>query len=109
MEKRGKSRVTKRLLVRYGVDRCDREGVTGNISKRGICIRTNGGMVPRTKLCLVVVLPDGREVSLTGTVMWTTRVPSWASGRFKSGMGVSIDPVGAGFVEFMETLSTIAA
>ena len=109
MEKRVKNRVVKRLLVRYGVGCCNREGITGNVSKKGMCIRTNGGLVPRTRLSLVVVLPNGREVSLTGTVVWTTRVPSWASGRFKSGMGVSINPAGSGFVEYIEAVNAIAA
>ena len=107
MEKRTKDRVTKRLLVKYGTDDCNREGITGNICPRGIFLRSSSGYIPQTRIRVKMTLPDGQEIDLEGKVVWTKKAPTWVSQQAKSGMGIEINPMGQGFVTFSQVVETL--
>ena len=107
MEKRTKDRITKRLLVKCGTGDCDREGITGNISPRGIFLRSNSGYIPQTRIRVRMTLPNGQEVDLEGKVVWTKKAPTWVSQQAKSGMGIEVTPMGQGFITFSQVVETL--
>jgi hypothetical protein len=89
MEKRKARRFEKHLFVKFGKERPDSTGMTGDLSPVGLFIKTNVIHEPGTELNLEITLPDQRTVRMGVRVAWAKRVPSDLM-RFikKSGMGV---------------------
>lgn len=104
MSKRRHKRYTKRLEVEFSAAGMSFKGISSNISKRGLFIRTQHGFVPGTKIAIKLHLPDGSISTLKGIVKRTVKT---IHTFIKNGMGVEIletDPAFENFLkqEFLE-------
>ena len=92
MDKRGKDRSKKRVIVRYGVQKADKTGFTKNLSPGGLFVQTNKVESPGTTIQLEIKFPD-RVFSMWGRVAWAKRVPPQLAHILECGMGVQfVDP-----------------
>ena len=86
-ERRGTARYSTQLQVRFGLDRLDRRAPIGNLSEGGLCIRTNDVLKTGSRIRLALGM-RGKEIHLTGEVMWAIRVPEHQTEFMEYGMGV---------------------
>jgi hypothetical protein len=73
-DKRFRHRTRRRVRVRYGVERPERNAFTKDLSETGLFLRTNQVLEPGTLLQLEVEFPD-RRFSLWARVIWAKQVP----------------------------------
>lgn len=94
MEKQKQIRRTKRIEVRFGVDRPSQLGFTIDVSEAGLFVKTTTVYPFQTLLVLEMSLPDQQVLALRGNVTWTKRVPPQLARHLKkAGMGIElIDP-----------------
>jgi hypothetical protein len=94
MEKRTTDRLKKRLTVRFGPDKAESLGFTGDLSGTGIFIKSSTVFPPGCNLLIEITLPSDRVLKMTGQVVWAKRVPS-SLVRYvaKSGMGILLNDV----------------
>jgi hypothetical protein len=106
MEKRQKKRVPKRLIVRFGKSRPDVLGFTEDLSIDGLFIKATAVFDPGTVLAIQLMLPDNRQIDLTGQVVWARRTPP-SLARFvkKSGMGIRLLQIPPGYTQFLSRLA----
>ena len=69
MEKRVAPRMTKRLTVRYGVEKPEMTGFTTNLSVTGLRLKTNKVIAPGLTIQLEIKFPS-RPMLLWGRVAW---------------------------------------
>lgn len=98
-EKRGKTRVKRRLMIKYGVDAADKTGFTKNISNGGLYIKTNSVLKPGTTIQVEVHTP-GKTFSMWARVSWAKRVPPQLAHILECGMGVQIIEPDLEWIEF---------
>ena len=90
-EKRHQARMKKRLKLTYGVQQASQVAFTEDFNDAGLFIKTTSVLSPRTKLLVVLFLPDNEPVCFEALVMWSRRVPgSLIHLAKKGGMGVRI-------------------
>lgn len=93
-DKRACRRIIKRLEVEVSAEGKTLRCITGNMTDKGMFIRTSRGFPIGTPVDITVCLPDGREAKLKGVVKRTvkprplTAKPNPAN--TKEGMGVSL-------------------
>ncbi len=86
------TRLRRRFEVRYGVQKSDCTGYSGNISRSGIMIRTTRVFAPGTILTLELRLPD-RTLVVRGQVRWAREGSVMLLSTGRVGMGIKfIDP-----------------
>jgi len=101
MEKRGKDRVSKRLFVKFGLEKPDKVGFTEDISPSGLFIKTSTVLPPGTSLRIELELSDHRFVLLAGEVVWAKKVPQHLLRLAKkSGMGIRLRQDGDPYHQF---------
>ncbi|MEO8432363.1 MAG: PilZ domain-containing protein [Acidobacteriota bacterium] len=102
VEKRTARRRKTEMTVEFSQDSFQGRGITGDISRRGMFVRTP--QIPGTgpALKLTVHLPDGRELILRGRVVRTAAEPVSASGDRGFGLRLADDSP-----EFDELLSKL--
>lgn len=108
MEKRHKKRLSKRLIVRFGKSRPDVLGFTEDVSIDGLFIKASVVFDPGTVLTIQLMLPENRQVDLTGQVVWARRTPPSLT-RFvkKSGMGIRLLQIPPGYSQFLSRLGAL--
>jgi hypothetical protein len=89
MEKRKSKRVFKRVEVIYKTD-IENNSITSNLSKTGLFIRTKRKMLPGCAIQLKLVLPECRDIVLTGKVVRSKRTEAGLVGSAKSGFGIDL-------------------
>ncbi|MDP8255874.1 MAG: PilZ domain-containing protein [Candidatus Alcyoniella australis] len=68
-ERRGSSRVLKRLMLLFGTDEPRNQGFTRNLSREGIEIAARKVPPPKTEL-LIRLQTDSGDIDLHGVVRW---------------------------------------
>jgi hypothetical protein len=105
MEKRGKDRITKRLFVKFGMEKPDTVGFTEDISPSGLFIKCSTVLQPGTQLRIEMELSDHRIVMLTGEVVWAKKVPqNLLRLAKKSGMGIRLMQTGDDYKQYSTEL-----
>ncbi|MEO6667490.1 MAG: PilZ domain-containing protein [Nitrospiria bacterium] len=108
MEKQQQFRRTKRIEVRFGVERASYLGFTVDVSATGLFLKTSTVFPPQTDLVLELTLPDQGILSLRGTVMWSKRVPPQLARHVKkAGMGIELIEPSAAYREFVALLAVV--
>ena len=94
MEKQKQVRRTKRIGIRFGVDRPSQLGFTIDVSEAGLFVKTTTVYPVQTPLVLEMRLPGQEALSLRGHVTWAKRIPPQLARHLKkAGMGVELlDP-----------------
>ena len=85
--RRGSVRYATQLQVRFGRETRDRRAPVANVSEGGLCIRTNDVLKTGSRILLAIEM-RGKEIHLTGEVMWAIRVPEHQTEFMEYGMGV---------------------
>lgn len=93
------SRVRYELVVRYGVNACDRNASAENVSKDGLFIATNSTFPAGTQLMLQIEFPEA-SFFLRAEVIWAIRVPEHMKEDLICGMGVKFLEPDAGWLKF---------
>ena len=101
MQKRRSPRVIKRLEVRFTTGEINYTGITSNLSKEGIFIRTQKGLPPQTIIEIELYLASGKAIKLRGQVKRTIKTPFQA---IKNGMGIELINPPREYIEFLKTL-----
>lgn len=108
MEKQQQFRRSKRIEVRFGVERASYLGFTVDVSATGLFLKTTTVFPPHTELILEITLPDQRILSLRGEVMWAKRVPPQLARHVKkAGMGIELIEPSAAYREFAALLAVV--
>jgi hypothetical protein len=102
MERREHPRFVKRLKTKFYTNGHAFIGISSNISKNGLFIRTSKGFSPDTIINIELVMPDDRISNLKGLVIRTIKTPFTT---MKNGMGVKLVEKDAVFMDFVESLS----
>jgi hypothetical protein len=95
-------RFTKRLEVRFSSGGMSFTGISSNLSKSGLFIRTNRGFAPDTAIDIELVMPDGQISSLKGLVRRSTKTPM---STLKNGMGVELLEKDAAYINFLKSFT----
>lgn len=90
MQKRRSKRFIKRLEVTFSARGLTYTGITSDIAKEGIFIRTQKGLPPGITVDVDLYLPSGEILKMKGVVKRTIKTPYQ---QIKNGMGIElIDP-----------------
>ncbi len=89
MSKREAKRFIKRLEVEFEGRDLRGRGITSDISRKGLFIRTQKALAPGTPITIRLHLSDGTISTVKGIVRRAIKVPIYAS-EIKNGMGVEI-------------------
>ncbi len=89
MSKRLAKRFIRRLEIGFSGAGFEGKGITSDVSKRGVFIRTQKVIQPGTNIDMKICLPDGRVSSLKGIVRRSIKLPFFTS-EIKNGIGVEI-------------------
>lgn len=103
MDRREHTRFVKRLKTKFYMDEVSFTGISSNISKNGLFIRTSKGFSPDTIINIEMVMPDNTISNLKGIVTRTIKTPFTS---MKNGMGVKLLEKDVVFMDFIELLST---
>jgi hypothetical protein len=103
MDRREHTRFVKRLKTTFYMDEISFTGISSNISKSGLFIRTSKGFSPDTIINIEMVMPDNTISNLKGIVTRTIKTPFTS---MKNGMGVRLLEKDVVFMDFIESLST---
>ena len=101
MERRRSKRITKRLETKFSADGISNTGITSNLAKEGIFIRTLKGHPPPKILDLELYLPSGEKIILRGRINRTIKTQFQS---IKNGMGIELIDPPAKYTEFIEAL-----
>jgi len=100
MNKRKNLRFTKRLEARFIADGESFVGITSNLSKTGLFIRTKRGFAPDSILDIKLIMPDGNTSSIKGIVKRTVKVPL----SIKNGMGIELLEKDETYMRYVKSL-----
>ncbi len=89
MSKREAKRHVRRLEAEFESAGFSGRGVTSDISKKGVFIRTHKALAPGTPVTVRIHLNDGRVSVIKGIVKRSIKIPMYAS-DIKNGMGIEI-------------------
>ena len=103
MDRREHPRFVKRLKTKFYSNGHVFTGISSNISKNGLFIRTSKGFSPDTIINIELVMPSNKISDLKGIVTRTIKTPFTS---MKNGMGIKILEKDTIFVDFIESLST---
>lgn len=96
---RTSDRVSHRGKVKYGINRASENiAFITDLSKTGICIKTNHIYEPGTKLSLLVET-RGKSFHGEGIVMWSKRAPGKLAQFKKCGMGIQFKETPDGWID----------
>lgn len=89
MSKREAKRHVRRLEAEFEGGGLSGRGLTSDISRKGVFIRTQKALAPGTSVIVRLHLSDGKISTLKGIVRRAIKVPIYAS-EIKNGMGIEI-------------------
>lgn len=91
VSKREKTRLRRRIQVRYGEQEPCRIAFTEDFHREGIFLKTAQPSRPGTILILEILIPEYGTVTLKGKVQWARKVPApLIRIANKGGMGIRI-------------------
>jgi hypothetical protein len=90
MDKRKSKRINKRLVVSFGRKEPEHTGLTNDISKTGLFIKTTRSYLPGSILKINLLLPNNGSTTFTGKVVRTYKHPPYTS-LAKNGVGVELN------------------
>jgi hypothetical protein len=91
IERRKEMRFKKRLQLRLSTENGSTMGLTNDISREGISIRSASVQPVGTQIRIELTTPDNEKVVLGGTVQWGIRLsPILMRQGKKGGMGIKI-------------------
>ncbi len=102
MEKRRSRRKIKRLEIKFIAHDDGLTGITSNLSKEGLFLRTQKGLPPGTVLNLELYLPSGEAVKLSGKVIRTVKTQFQS---IKNGMGIEISESPEVYIELYDYIN----
>jgi len=102
MSKREAKRYVRRLDAEFESGGFSGRGVTSDISKKGVFIRTHKALAPGTPVTVRLHLRDGRISVVKGIVKRSIKIPMYTS-DIKNGMGIEIIEKDYLFDEFIKT------
>ncbi len=101
MQKRRSKRVIKRLEVTFTARGLSYTGITSDISREGIFIRTQKGLPPGITVDVELYLPSGEILKMRGVVKRTIKTPFQ---QIKNGMGVELTDPPQKYKDFSDSL-----
>ncbi|MEW6109186.1 MAG: PilZ domain-containing protein [Nitrospirota bacterium] len=90
MDKRRSKRIIKRLAVNFGVDDLKHTGITNDISKTGLFIKTTHFYSPGSVVKINLLIPSNGSTTFTGKVVRTYKHPPYSS-LAKNGFGIELN------------------
>ena len=102
--KQSSRRAHRRIEVRYGPERPEYIGYSGNVSRSGIMVRTIRVFPPGTFLHLELKFPDG-SFQARGEVVWAREGPVQLLSTGRIGMGINFLHPSEEFREYLERVS----
>ena len=99
--RRRDKRIVRRLEVEFSAGGVTHRGITSNLSRRGMFVRTNHALSPGSAISLLIYLPDGKTSSVRGLVRRAQRNPSIS---LKNGMAVEINGEDGDYGKFIAAL-----
>jgi Tfp pilus assembly protein PilZ len=89
MEKRRENRLSKKVPVRFTFDGQSFQSFTGDISRRGLFIRTSHAFPSRNGIHIEIQNRTD-HVQMTGFIVWSKKAPPSALLSLKGGMGIQL-------------------
>ncbi len=102
MSKREAKRYVRRLEAEFESGGFSGRGVTSDLSKKGVFVRTHKALAPGTPVTVRIHLHDGRISVIKGIVKRSIKIPIYAS-DIKNGMGIEIIEMDDLFDELIKT------
>lgn len=99
MKKRKEDRFVRRLEVEFSAADKNYRGISSDLSKNGLFIRTNHAFAAGTQLEILLYLPDGTSCKLKGLVRRALKTPIVS---IKNGMGVELTEKDDCYARFVE-------
>ena len=106
MRQKRTSRQRLRYPVLHGSEDMSNHGLTKNISKTGLCLKTRFVDPPGSAQAVKIVVDKGDDLFVWGQVRWAMRPPRYAPSTMLGEMGIKITRRGAGFEEFLARLGS---
>ena len=100
MSKRKQDRFVRRLETEFSAEGKNYRGISSDLSRNGLFIRTNHAFAPGTIIDIVIHLPGGNSSKLKGTVR---RALKTAVVSIKNGMGVELTERDDFYIKFLDT------
>ncbi len=100
MSKRKQDRFVRRLETEFSGEGKNYRGISSDLSRSGLFIRTNHAFAPGTVIDIVIHLPDGNSSKLKGTVRRALKTPVVS---IKNGMGVELIEKDNSYIKFLDT------
>lgn len=103
MSKREAKRYVRRLQAEFEGGGLSGRGLTSDISRKGLFIRTQKALAPGTSVTVRLHLSDGKLSTVRGIVRRAIKVPIYAS-EIKNGMGIEIIEMDDAFSSLLNEL-----
>lgn len=100
MSKRKCDRFVRRLETEFSGEGKNYRGISSDLSRSGLFIRTNHAFAPGTIIDIVIHLPDGTSSKLKGTVRRALKTPAVS---IKNGMGIELIEKDDFYARFLDT------
>ncbi|GBE39329.1 PilZ domain protein [bacterium BMS3Bbin08] len=102
MERRRSRRIIKRLEATFTSEGgVINRGITSNLSREGLFIRTLKGLLPNNRLELKLYLPSGEALNLHAIVRRTVKTQFQS---IKNGMGIELITPPPQYTEFVQSI-----
>jgi hypothetical protein len=98
--KRKHDRFIRRLETEFSAEGKNYRGISSDLSRSGLFIRTNHAFATGTLLDILIHLPDGTSSRLKGTVRRALKTPVVS---LKNGMGIELTAKDASYTKFLDT------
>jgi Tfp pilus assembly protein PilZ len=104
LTKRKHDRFVRRLETEFSAEDKNYRGISSDLSRSGLFIRTNHAFHVGTLLDILIHLPDGTSSRLKGNVRRALKTPAVS---LKNGMGIELIEKDASYTNFLNTLSPL--
>jgi len=106
-EKRKEERYRRRVQLRLSTENWSTAGITDNISREGIFVRTSSVQPVGTPIRIALTTSDNEKVVLEGSVRWEIRLsPILLRQGKKGGMGIKISTFVSGEESYRKILES---
>ncbi len=99
MKKRKEDRFVRRLEVEFSAAGKNYRGISSDLSRNGLYIRTNHAFATGTLLDILMYLPDGTSCKVKGFVRRALKTPIVS---IKNGMGIELTEKDNCYVEYLD-------
>jgi Tfp pilus assembly protein PilZ len=98
--KRKHDRFVRRLETEFSAEGKNYRGISSDLSRSGLFIRTNHAFPTGTLVDILIHLPDGTSTRLKGNVRRALKTPVVS---IKNGMGIELTEKDASYTKFLDT------